>query len=96
MSPVNLNLRNKTRKIQIFISEELFIVLRKNWDIVKFPHTAKTKRDPKYPLKKIPFSDMSDYVRHLIRKESLKSNDESDFDSSRFNPDHPDFDGVVK
>ena len=87
----NLTHGVKSASVRFFVTKQFKDILDRNWDIKKYPKTARLKRNPKNPSEKIPFNSRSDFVQTILRAVFISGRFDFDFFMERNNPDHPNF-----
>lgn len=81
-----LMLGSKTAPIRLMVTEAFKELLRRNWDLLRYPGVAKMKRDC-LNLNKIPFGSESDFITTVLRKDMGKTKFKFNWDFEINNPD---------
>lgn len=81
----------RCERIDFKTTKAVKLAVSKRWDLKKYPKTARLRRDPKDPKKKIPFRSEREYVELSLRVLNSLSNFEFNLLFEKNNPDHPDF-----
>ena len=81
---------NRICRVSFWTTKQIKTLITKNWDIINFPLTARTRPEPnKTDFKHIPFRSERDFIEFWIRAVCSASPSIYRFLSEFINPDYP-------